>query len=233
MDFSALTDPDVKAAAEELVVKDGSGDPSSLRDGYRRYHPLASFELRVVRDRLLELAERAGGLKELNESDDSREKIREEGVGTWVRRTAAHHTFKAYAAACKHLLDWAEYDWDWPYILEGAEESLRNHAERVESAMNALPEDASCTAVFRRAQRYTTYDPERHEEAWRDYKVSKMVSKKRAKFATIPDAWDDPEEVEHRPVRRAYDKAGWSGAREGGREEMEALTDAILWTRPS
>ncbi|WP_118841634.1 hypothetical protein [Salinibacter ruber] len=228
--LNGLKDPDVKAAAEELVVKDGNGDSSPLRDGYRRYHTLTPFELRAVRGRLMQLAERAGGLDKLNESEAPLEKAKEEGVTTWVHRSAAHHTFKAYAAACTHLLDWSEYDWNWPYILEDAEK-IRGHAERMETALNAIPEEAGCTAVFRRAARYATYSPERHEEAWREYKVSKMVSETRAKFETVPEAWDDPESVEHRKARRPYEKAGWSGAREGGREELEALTDAILWTR--
>ncbi|WP_251951937.1 hypothetical protein [Salinibacter ruber] len=218
--LNGLKDPDVKAAAEELVVKDGHGDSSPLRDGYRRYHSLAPFELQVVRDRLMELCNRANPPNEADKIDPRE----------WIHRTAAHHTFKAYASACEHLLDWSEYDWNWPYILEDAEE-IRGHAERMETALNAIPEEAGCTAVFRRAARYATYSPERHEEAWREYKVSKMVSETRAKFETVPEAWDDPESVEHRKARRPYEKAGWSGAREGGREELEALTDAILWTR--
>ncbi len=232
--LNGLKDPDVKAAAEELVVKDGNGDPSPLRDGYRRYHSLAPFELRVVRDRLLELAEQAGDLKKLNESerDASSEEIMEAGgVTTVVHQTVAHHTLKAYAAACEHLLDWSEYDWNWPYILEDAEK-IRGHAERMEAALKAVPEGAKCTAVFARAVWYSTYDPERHEEVWRDYKVSKMIrSETQAKLETIPEARDDLESVEHRKARRPYEKAGWSGALDGGREELEALTDAILWTR--
>jgi hypothetical protein len=230
--LNGLKDPDVKAAAEELVVKDGNGDSSPLRDGYRRYHTLTPFELRVVRDRLLELAEQAGGMKKINESErDVWEEVKEAGgVTTVVHQTVAHHTFKAYAAACEHLLDWSEYDWNWPYILEDAEK-IRGHAERMEAALRAIPEEVKCTAVFLRAARYTTYSPERHEEAWREYKVSKMVSETRAKLETVPDALDDPESVEHRKARRPYEKAGWGGAREGGREELEALTDAILRTR--
>ncbi len=219
--LNGLKDPGVKAAVQELVMKDGHGDSSSLRDGYRRYHSLAPFELRVVRDRLLELYNQANPPDEADKVDPTE----------WIHRTAAHHTFKAYAAACEHLLDWSEYDWNWPYILEDAEK-IREHAERMETALKAVPEGAECTAVFARAVWYSTYDPERHEEIWRDYKVSKMIrSETRAKLETIPEARDDLGSVEHRKARKPYEKAGWSGALDGGREELEALTDAILWTR--
>jgi hypothetical protein len=229
--LTGLNDPEVKEAAEELVLKDGDGDSSSLRDGYRKYHTLTPFELRAVRERLLQLADRAGGMKKINEGEQEAS-VEELGVTTVLHQTVAHHTFKAYAAACKHLLDWSEYDWNWSYILEDAEE-IRGHAERVETALEATSEGSGCTAVFCRAVWYTTYDAERHEEIWQEYEVDELVSEMRAKMETLPDARDDLESVEHRKARRPYEKAGWSGARKGGREELEALTDAILWTRKS
>lgn len=209
-------DEEIEKALDALVGEEKGSDSSPLRDGYSRYHNLASFELRAVRDCLRALSERA--------DSDYQGEVRET-----VRSLQASHVFNHYAAACDHLLDWVEYDWNWHYILEDSE-TIRSHAERVENALDALPE-ARCKRVFVRAMRYTTYDREIHEEAAREYKVSNFTTKIRAKLKTIPEAWDDPEEVEHRTVRRVYKKAGWSGAREGGREELSALTDAILWAR--
>lgn len=227
--LTGLTDPEVKEAAEELVVKNGNGDLSPLVDGYRRYHTLSPFELRAVRDHLQKLISRTVGWDEIDEED--RQKVKEEGVTRLLHQTAAHHTFKAYAGACSHLLSWSEYDWNWEYIVESSE-NLRDHAGRVESAMESLPEGASCTDIFRRAMWYTTYDPERHQEAILEYQKDRMgrASDLEARIETMEEARDDIDEVEYRAARNTYRDAGWSGARKGGREELEELTNAILWT---
>ena len=214
---SSLGIEDVEAALQHLEGATDGADVAPFIDGFHRYYGLAPFELRAVRNRLQTLPECA--------DPDQQENI---SRATWA--LMASHVLDHYAAACNNLLEWAEYDWDWEYILEDAEE-IRSHAERAEKALDDLPE-ANCTDVFRRAMWYTTYDAERHRQAILKFKRDRMGAKDwKARIETIDKARDDPEEVEYRAARRIYRDAGWSGAREGGRAELEALTDAILWTR--
>lgn len=189
-----------------------------LRDGYRRYHRLNRTELDMLRGQLerleQEAQEAAGG--ERPETADN------------LAALSAVFRIRSYASTADHLRELSGYDWNWDYIFYNAAK-MRGRARLVEGALNDLPE-GSCRDVFRRAVRRGTYDPQAHQEAIRQFQVEQMDrSKMRARQATIKQAWDDPEDVEPAKIGARYRDAGWSGARKGGREELEALTDAILW----
>jgi hypothetical protein len=137
------------------------------------------------------------------------------------------------AQMCDKILAWhpEAAGWNWDKILGNA--TLRGHAKAVQGALNNYP-NQDPTNILRTAAAYYGYDPEQHEEAIEEYRREKTekesfpdVSDWEAWTETIWDGYD--EDANRQAVGKQYRDAGWTG----GRDELEKLTEAILWATES
>lgn len=203
---------------------DDEDDPAHEVVG--RYARLSPFELRALRNRLRSLAEQAEGKQpeDVLQADDPFE--------GFEARIAEKHC-RRLAGMCERILSWhpEAAGWSWDHIVGNT--TLRAHAIAVQGALDNYPDEKEVTTILRTASAYWGYDSDEHADAMQQYRQEKEekqsfpeVSDFEAWTETIRDGYDEGA----RPyrVRKQYDGAGWSGA-DGGREELEKLTEAILW----
>lgn len=199
-------------------------DPS--HEVVERYARLSPFELRALRDRLRSMAEKADEEQPENplQANDPFEGF--EG------HVAARHC-RRLARMCERILNWhpEAAEWHWNQIVANA--TLRGHAKAVQGALQNYPDEDTPTKILRTASKYYGYDPEAHTEAIEQYRKDKWeeesfphVSDWRAWTKTLWDGYD--EEATHQRIGTRYREVGWGGA-SGGRDELEKLTEAILW----
>jgi len=208
----------------------GYGEDDPAHEVVGCYARLTPFELRVLRDRLLALAEEAG---EKYPDDPLTASAPFEGFDAQI----AERQCRRLANMCDRILSWHPYasEWHWDHIVESA--TLRGHAKAVQAALVNYPDEQVPTKILRTASAYYGYDPAEHQQAMTEWKQQKMeeesfpdVSDVEAWTKTIWDGYDEGA----RPyrVRKQYEKGGWTGA-DGGREELQKLTEAILWATES